>query len=46
MATSLNVRTYVLMDNLSSDSISLELVDLEFCHSWSLSELELFFGKE
>ena len=45
MATSLDVRTYVLMDRLSNDGISLELVDLQFHHSWSMAELERFLGK-
>ena len=45
MATSLDVRTYVLMDRSPNDGVSLELVDLQFHHSWSVADFEQFLGE-
>ena len=47
MATSLDVRTYVLMsdDASNANSVSLELVDLQFHHTWSLAELDTLLGE-
>lgn len=47
MATSLDVRTYVMMAGSGDlDTVSLELVDLQFQHSWNKSDLEPFLGKK
>ena len=46
MATSLDLRTFVLMDNSNNANITLELVDVQFKHSWSVTEFESFLGKE
>ena len=46
MATSLDVRTYVLMsDNSSNASVSLDLVDLQYHHTWGLNELDVLLGE-
>ena len=47
MATSLDVRTYVMMGRSNdADTVSLELVDLEFLYSWSRKDLAPFIGKQ
>ena len=46
MATSLDLRTFVLMDNSNNANITLELVDVQFKHSWSVTEFESFLGKD
>ena len=45
MATSVDIRTYVLMNKSRDPGVSLELVDLQLQHSWSIEELESFLGK-
>ena len=46
MATSVDIRTYVLMSSSHDASVTLELVDLQLCHTWSMVEYETFLGKD
>ena len=46
MATSVDIRTYVLMRGSHDASVTLDLVDLQLHHTWSMMEYETFLGKD
>ena len=46
MATSVDIRTYVLMSRSHDAGVSLDLVDLQLHHTWSMMEYETFLGKQ
>lgn len=46
MATSVDIRTYVLMSTSRDAGVTLDLVDLQLHHTWSMMEYETFFGKD